>query len=75
MPRAWLEAEVDSPVTHNEPQRSDPLLASIPQIRAGKIAQLRRAVESGAYCVSAEQMAEKMVREALAEMLTEGLQR
>jgi anti-sigma28 factor (negative regulator of flagellin synthesis) len=35
----------------------------------GKIAQLRRAVESGTYCVSAEQIAEKVLRETLVEVL------
>jgi flagellar biosynthesis anti-sigma factor FlgM len=51
-------------------QHSDGLLPSIPQIRADKIAQLRHAVESGNYCVSAEQIAEKMMQEALIAMLT-----
>jgi len=36
--------------------------------RADKIAQLRRAVEHGDYCVGLEQIAEKMVREALVAM-------
>jgi Anti-sigma-28 factor, FlgM len=36
--------------------------------RADKIAQLRRAVERGEYCVSLEQIAEKMLREALVAM-------
>jgi flagellar biosynthesis anti-sigma factor FlgM len=50
-------------------QYSDGLLPSSPQIRADKIAQLRQAVESGNYRVSAEQIAEKMMQEALIAML------
>jgi anti-sigma28 factor (negative regulator of flagellin synthesis) len=40
------------------------------QNRADKIARLRSAVESGTYCVSAEQIAEKMVHEILADLFT-----
>jgi anti-sigma28 factor (negative regulator of flagellin synthesis) len=39
-----------------------------PYTRADKIAHLRQAVENGDYCVSPEQIAEKMVREALVAM-------
>jgi anti-sigma28 factor (negative regulator of flagellin synthesis) len=46
------------------------LSAPGPKTRADKIAQLRHAVESGAYYISAEQIAEKMVQEALADMFT-----
>jgi anti-sigma28 factor (negative regulator of flagellin synthesis) len=45
------------------------LAPSLPD-RADKIAQLRRAVENGDYCVSPEQIAEKMVQEALIAMFT-----
>ena len=41
-----------------------------PCARADKIARLRHAVENGDYCVSPEQIAEKMVREALVAMFT-----
>jgi flagellar biosynthesis anti-sigma factor FlgM len=51
-------------------QRSDQVLAPDPQTRAGKIAQLRRAVANGDYCVSPEKIAEKMVQEALVTMFT-----
>jgi flagellar biosynthesis anti-sigma factor FlgM len=51
-------------------QRSDQLLAPGPRTRADKIAQLRRAVENGDYCVSPERIAEKMVQAALAAMCT-----
>jgi hypothetical protein len=40
------------------------------QSRAGKISELRHAVESGTYCVSAEQIAEKIAQEMLMEMFT-----
>jgi hypothetical protein len=39
-----------------------------PPARADKITQLRRAVESGDYGVSLDQITEKMVREALVAM-------
>jgi anti-sigma28 factor (negative regulator of flagellin synthesis) len=45
-------------------QHIDAVLTLTPQSRADKIAQLRHAVESGVYGVSAEQIAEKMIREA-----------
>ena len=38
--------------------------------RADKIAHLRHAVENGDYCVGPEQIAEKMMQEALVEMFT-----
>jgi anti-sigma28 factor (negative regulator of flagellin synthesis) len=61
---------MNSAVTGLGLQHIDPLLALTPQTRADKIAQLRRAVESGTYCVSAEQIAEKMVRKSLVDTLT-----
>jgi flagellar biosynthesis anti-sigma factor FlgM len=51
-------------------QRGDQLLAPDRQTRADKIAQLRRAVENGDYCVSPEKIAEKMVQEAVATIFT-----
>jgi flagellar biosynthesis anti-sigma factor FlgM len=51
-------------------QRSDQVLAPDLQTRADKVAQLRRAVANGDYCVSPEKIAEKMVQEALAAMFT-----
>jgi anti-sigma28 factor (negative regulator of flagellin synthesis) len=48
----------------------DQLLAPGLQARADKIAQLRQAVENSDYCVSPEQIAEKMVQEVLVAMLT-----
>jgi Anti-sigma-28 factor, FlgM len=51
------------------PPRDCLLAPSLPD-RADKIAQLRRAVENGDYCVSPEQIAEKMVQEALIAMFT-----
>jgi Anti-sigma-28 factor, FlgM len=49
---------------------SDRLLAPGLTARTDKIAQLRHAVENGDYCVSPEQIAEKMVQEALVGMFT-----
>ena len=68
--RAWSEGEGHAAGTARRPQRRSRLLTSTRQARADKIAQLRHAVESGVYCVSAEQIAEKMVPEVLADMLT-----
>jgi flagellar biosynthesis anti-sigma factor FlgM len=51
-------------------QRSEHVLATDPQMRADKVAQLRCAVARGDYCVSPEQIAEKMVQEALVAMFT-----
>jgi anti-sigma28 factor (negative regulator of flagellin synthesis) len=51
-------------------QLSDRLLAPGLKARADRIAQLRHAVENGDYCVSSEQIAEKMVQEALVGMFT-----
>jgi flagellar biosynthesis anti-sigma factor FlgM len=51
-------------------QRSEQVLAPDLQTRADKVAQLRRAVANGDYCVSPEKIAEKMVQEALAAMFT-----
>jgi hypothetical protein len=53
-----------------EYQPSDRLLAPGLTARADKIAQLRHAVENGDYCVSPEQIAEKMVQEVLVGMFT-----
>jgi anti-sigma28 factor (negative regulator of flagellin synthesis) len=52
-----------------ELQQIDTVLVPAPQSRADKIAQLRRAVQSGVYSVSAEQIAAQMVRAALEDML------
>ena len=51
-------------------QRSDQALAPDLPTCADKVAQLRRAVANGDYCVSPEKIAEKMVQEALAAMFT-----
>jgi anti-sigma28 factor (negative regulator of flagellin synthesis) len=68
--RAWSEGEMHASGTGRRPQRRSRLLTSTRQTRADKIAQLQHAVESGVYRVSAEQIAAKMVREALTDMLT-----
>jgi Anti-sigma-28 factor, FlgM len=68
-PSSAAEAEYP-PVTGRRSQPSAELSALDLQSRADKIAQLRRAVEHGAYCVSAEQLAEKIVQELLADMFT-----
>ncbi len=56
-------------VSTKDPWHIDHLLVPVPQTRADKITQLRRAVESGTYGVSAEQLAEKILREALVATL------
>jgi Anti-sigma-28 factor, FlgM len=49
---------------------SEQWLAPNPRARADKIAQLRQAVENGDYCVSPEQIAEKLVQEVLVAIFT-----
>jgi flagellar biosynthesis anti-sigma factor FlgM len=71
----WSEVEVNASDAGKSARHIDPLSGPAPQTRADKIAQLRRAVESGTYSVSAEQLAEKMLREVLVETLTQGLRR
>jgi hypothetical protein len=69
------EGEAHPPVTGRRSRHSSILSAPDLPSRADKIAQLRQAVEYGAYCVSAEQIAEKIVQELLAEIFTSGLRR
>jgi anti-sigma28 factor (negative regulator of flagellin synthesis) len=45
------------------------LLTLTPQTRKHRIAQLQRAVEGGSYRVSTEQIAAKMLQEALLDRL------
>jgi anti-sigma28 factor (negative regulator of flagellin synthesis) len=45
------------------------LLTLTPQLRKHRISQLRRAVESGSYRVSTEQIATKMLQETLLDQL------
>jgi len=42
--------------------------ADTPQARKAKIVALRRALAVGRYCVSAEQMAEKIITEHLVDL-------
>ncbi len=49
---------------------SERVFAPNPLARAAKIAHLRHAVENGDYCVGPEQIAEKMMQEAVVEMFT-----
>jgi hypothetical protein len=67
---SWPEVEGESSGPGTDPRHRARPLTPASQARADKIAQLRHAVESGAYCVSAEQIAERMVQAALADMLT-----
>jgi anti-sigma28 factor (negative regulator of flagellin synthesis) len=56
--------------TSRRRQYSNQFWAPNPSARSDKIAQLRHAVENGDYCVSPEQIAEKMVQEVLVTMCT-----
>jgi flagellar biosynthesis anti-sigma factor FlgM len=64
---------VNSSGKSRESQDSDLSLAATPQMRTDSIAQLRRAVGSGTYSISAEQVAEKMLQEVLADRLVQDL--
>jgi anti-sigma28 factor (negative regulator of flagellin synthesis) len=65
--RSGAQHEKHTSTTFRDPRPSDRLSTLTPQTRTDKIAQLQRAMESGTYCVSAEQIAEKMLRETLVE--------
>jgi hypothetical protein len=58
--------------TGGEPQPCDRCWPTSPPSRAYRIAHLRHAVACGHYRVSAEQIAEKMVHEALVALLVSG---
>jgi anti-sigma28 factor (negative regulator of flagellin synthesis) len=64
------EADVQCARTGRRGQYSDKFWAPNPFARSDKIAQLRHAVENGDYCVSPEQIAEKMVQEVLVAIFT-----
>ena len=67
--RAGSEVAVKFSDKNPKSQLMDQLFASILKTRTDRIAHLRRAVESVTYHVSAEQIAERMLREALGDRL------
>jgi hypothetical protein len=60
--QADLEVAVKFVGKHVKFPSIEPLLTPTSQLREHRIAQLRRAVESGTYRVSTEQIATKMLR-------------
>lgn len=66
--RSRSEVDVQCARTGRTYQFSEQFCNPNPYARADKIAHLRRAVENGDYRVSPEQIAEKMVQEALVAM-------
>jgi anti-sigma28 factor (negative regulator of flagellin synthesis) len=72
LPVSLSRSEVDMQCarTSRRRQYSNQFWAPNPSARSDKIAQLRHAVENGDYCVSPEQIAEKMVQEVLVTMCT-----
>jgi anti-sigma28 factor (negative regulator of flagellin synthesis) len=68
--RCRSEVDVQCARTDRRHQCSDQFWAPSSYARSDKIAQLRHAVENGDYCVSPEQIAEKMVQKALVAMFT-----
>jgi Anti-sigma-28 factor, FlgM len=64
------EVDVQCARTSRRRQYSNQFWAPNPSARTDKIAQLRHAVENGDYCVSSEQIAEKMVQDVLVAMFT-----
>jgi flagellar biosynthesis anti-sigma factor FlgM len=50
-------------------QRTYPMPAHTPEMRDAKVRALQQAVEQGTYHVPAEQLAAKMLRDALQELL------
>jgi hypothetical protein len=69
---SWSTEEGPAAPTGGEPQPCDRCWPASPPTRAYRIAHLRHAVECGHYRVSAEQIAEKMVHEALVALLASG---
>ena len=63
------EDRVDLSPKAKEMQQAAQALADTPEVREAKVAELKRAVDSGAYNVNAEQIAEKMVKDTLLDML------
>jgi anti-sigma28 factor (negative regulator of flagellin synthesis) len=72
LPVSLSRSEVDMQCARMRGRRqySNQFWAPNPSARSDKIAQLRHAVENGDYCVSPEQIAEKMVQEVLVTMCT-----
>jgi hypothetical protein len=68
VPRSRSERDVQCARTGETCQFSERFCNPNPDARADKIAHLRHAVKNGDYCVSPEQVAEKMVREVLVAM-------
>jgi anti-sigma28 factor (negative regulator of flagellin synthesis) len=68
--RSRSEVDGQCARTSRRSQYNDQFWAPNPSARSDKIAQLRHAVENGDYCVSPEQIAEKMVQEVLVALFT-----
>ena len=68
--RSQSKVDVQCARKGQECRPSERVFAPNPLVRAAKIAHLRHAVENGDYCVSPEQIAEKMMQEAVVEMFT-----
>jgi anti-sigma28 factor (negative regulator of flagellin synthesis) len=66
--RLRSKADLECAAAGRRCQRSEQFYDPKQRARAHKIAQLRHAVEHGDYSVGLEQIAEKMVREALVAM-------
>jgi len=71
VPRSRLAVFLHPRCTNRRCCLSEQWLAPSPHARADKIAQLRQAVENGDYCISPEQIAEKLVQEVLVAIFTE----
>jgi anti-sigma28 factor (negative regulator of flagellin synthesis) len=72
LPVSSFRSDVNVPCARTSRRRQyrDQFWAPNPSARTDKIAQLRHAVENGDYCVSSEQIAEKMVQDVLVAMFT-----
>lgn len=63
------EEKVDLSTKAKDIQRIKAQLADIPDIREEKVRELKAEIEKGTYRVSGEKIAEKMVGEALVDIL------
>jgi Anti-sigma-28 factor, FlgM len=72
LPVSRSQSKVDLRCARNgqECRLSERVFAPNPLVRVAKIAHLRHAVENGDYYVGPEQIAEKMMQEAVVEMFT-----
>ena len=61
--------QVDLSPRAKEIQQAARVLAQTPDVRKAQVAEIKRAVEGGTYSVKADQLAGKMVKDALLDLI------